>query len=95
MKEALAASPAPVVAVSPFVGGRAVKGPTDAFMEQAGLERSATGIATAYAGVIDGLVADELAAGVPVHVTNTLMEDEAGRRRLAEAALAHCRSLNR
>ncbi len=43
MRQALAASPAPVVAVSPFVGGRAVKGPTDAFMEHAGLDRSAGG----------------------------------------------------
>jgi LPPG:FO 2-phospho-L-lactate transferase len=95
MKEALAEAPAPVVAVSPFVGGRAVKGPTDAFMDHAGLERSARGIARAYAGVIDGLVADEPAEGVPVDVTDTLMEDAAGRRRLAEAALAHCARLNR
>jgi LPPG:FO 2-phospho-L-lactate transferase len=95
MREALLAAPAPVVAVSPFVGGRAVKGPTDAFMEHARLDRSAGGIATAYAGVIDGLVADEPADGVPVLVTDTLMDDAAGRRRLAEAALAHCASLNR
>jgi LPPG:FO 2-phospho-L-lactate transferase len=95
MREALVAAPAPVVAVSPFVGGRAVKGPTDAFMEHAGLERSASGIATAYGGVIDGLVADEPAEGLPVRVTDTLMEDAAGRRRLAEAALAHCASLTR
>jgi LPPG:FO 2-phospho-L-lactate transferase len=95
MKDALAAAAAPVVAVSPFVGGRAVKGPTDAFMDHAGLERSASGIATAYAGVIDGLVADEPAEGLPVLVTDTLMEDAAGRRRLAEAALAHTASLNR
>jgi LPPG:FO 2-phospho-L-lactate transferase len=95
MKEALADAAAPVVAVSPFVGGRAVKGPTDAFMDHAGLERSAGGIARAYASVIDGLVADEPAAGVPADVTGTLMEDAAGRRRLAEAALAHCARLNR
>jgi LPPG:FO 2-phospho-L-lactate transferase len=95
MKQALAASTAPVVAVSPFVGGRAVKGPTDAFMEHAGLDRSAAGIATAYGGVIDGLIADEPAEGLPVHVTDTLMEDAAGRRRLAETALAHCASLTR
>jgi LPPG:FO 2-phospho-L-lactate transferase len=95
MKDALADAPAPVVAVSPFVGGRAVKGPTDAFMDHAGLARSASGIARAYAGVIDGLVADEPAAAVPVDVTDTLMEDAAGRRRLAEAALAHCARLNR
>jgi LPPG:FO 2-phospho-L-lactate transferase len=95
MKEALSAAPAPVVAVSPFVGGRAVKGPTDAFMDHAGLERSASGIARAYARVIDGLVADQPAEGVPVHVTDTLMEHAAGRRRLAEATLAHCASLKR
>jgi LPPG:FO 2-phospho-L-lactate transferase len=97
MREALAAAAAPVVAVSPFVGGRAVKGPTDAFMEHAGLERSAAGIATAYAGVIDGLVADEPVPGsdLPVLVTDTLMDDSAARRRLAQAALDHAGSLNR
>jgi LPPG:FO 2-phospho-L-lactate transferase len=97
MREALAAARAPVVAVSPFVGGRAVKGPTDAFMEHAGLERSAGGIARAYDGVIDGLVADERAGGadLPLLVTDTLMADAAGRRRLAEAALGHALSLTR
>jgi LPPG:FO 2-phospho-L-lactate transferase len=95
MREALASSPAPVVAVSPFVGGRAVKGPTDAFMEHAGLDRSATGIAAAYEGVIDGLVADEEAPALPVLVTDTLMEDAAARRRLAEATLAHASTLKR
>jgi LPPG:FO 2-phospho-L-lactate transferase len=57
MREALASSPAPVVAVSPFVGGHAVKGPTDAFCEHAGIPLGAAGIAEAYADVIDGLVA--------------------------------------
>jgi LPPG:FO 2-phospho-L-lactate transferase len=94
MREALAGAPAPVVAVSPFVGGRAVKGPTDAFMEHAGFDRSATGIAEAYEGVIDGLVADE-DASVPALVTDTLMEDAAGRRRLAQEALDHATALNR
>jgi LPPG:FO 2-phospho-L-lactate transferase len=95
MKDALAASPAPVVAVSPFVGGRAVKGPTDAFMEHAGLERSAQGIVSAYDGVIDGLIADEDADGLPVLVTGTLMVDAPSRRRLAEAALGHATNLKR
>jgi LPPG:FO 2-phospho-L-lactate transferase len=94
MKEALRAAAAPVVAVSPFVGGRAVKGPTDAFMDHAGLEHSAGGIATAYHDVVDGLVADEPADGVPVLVTDTLMDGAAGRRRLAKAALHHCASLS-
>jgi LPPG:FO 2-phospho-L-lactate transferase len=95
MREALAAAPAPVVAVSPFVGGHAVKGPTDAFMEHAGLDLGANGIATAYSGVIDGVVADEPAHGVPVLITNTLMVGAAGRARLAELVLGHAESLNR
>jgi LPPG:FO 2-phospho-L-lactate transferase len=95
MAGALAAAPAPVVAVSPFVGGRAVKGPTDAFMEHAGLERSASGIAAAYREVAGGLVADEPAEGVPVLVTDTLMDGAEGRRRVAQAALDHCASLTR
>ncbi|MEA2411305.1 MAG: 2-phospho-L-lactate transferase [Thermoleophilaceae bacterium] len=95
MREALAASPAPKVAVSPLVGGRAVKGPTDAFMEHAGLEKSATGIAEAYAGVIDGMVADEKAEGLPTLITDTLMADAAGRRRLDQQSLDHATSLNR
>jgi LPPG:FO 2-phospho-L-lactate transferase len=95
MKEALEAAAAPVVAVSPFVGGRAVKGPTDAFMEHAGLERSATGIAQAYEATIDGLVADEPASGARTRVTDTLMTDAEARRRLAREVLDHAASLNR
>jgi len=83
------------VAVSPFVGGRAVKGPTDAFMEHAGLDRSASGIAAAYQGVIDGLVADEPEPSLPTLVTDTLMEGAGGRRGVAQAALDHAASLNR
>jgi LPPG:FO 2-phospho-L-lactate transferase len=94
MKGALAAANAPVVAVSPFVGGRAVKGPTDAFMEHAGLERSANGIASAYREVLNGLVADEPTEDLPTLVTDTLMDGDEGRRRVAEAALHHCESLS-
>jgi hypothetical protein len=64
-------------------------------MEHAGLERSAQGIVRAYEGVIDGLVADEDADGVPVLVTDTLMADAGSRRRLATAALDHATSLKR
>jgi LPPG:FO 2-phospho-L-lactate transferase len=95
MKEALAESAAPVVAVSPFVGGKAVKGPTDAFMDHAGYEHSAQGIVSAYEGVLDGLVADEQADGLPMLVTDTLMSDADGRRRLAQQTLDHAASLNR
>jgi LPPG:FO 2-phospho-L-lactate transferase len=95
MRDALRESPAPVVAVSPFVGGRAVKGPTDAFMDHAGLEKNAAGIAAVYESVIDGIVADEDVDGIPSLVTDTLMDDAAARRRLAQETLDHAASLNR
>jgi LPPG:FO 2-phospho-L-lactate transferase len=87
MREALAAARAPVVAVSPIVGGRVVKGPTEPFMRWAGREPSAAGVVAAYAGVIDGLVADEPADGLPVLQIDTLMADARSRRRVAEETL--------
>jgi LPPG:FO 2-phospho-L-lactate transferase len=83
MREAVSGAPAPVVAVSPFVGGRSLKGPTDHFCEWAGVARDAGGIASVYAGLVDGLVADEPADGAPCHVTQTLMDGEEARRRVA------------
>jgi len=95
MRAALAAAHAPVVAVSPFVGGRSVKGPTEEFCRWAGLELGAAGAATAYKGVIDGMVADEPAppGALPWLTVPTLMEDAAGRKELAEQVLAFARSL--
>jgi LPPG:FO 2-phospho-L-lactate transferase len=90
--EALRDASAPVVAVSPFVGGRAVKGPTELFCEHAGIELSAQGIAEHYSELIDGLVADEPAEGVPVEQVDTAMHDLWGRRRVAEAALSLAQS---
>jgi LPPG:FO 2-phospho-L-lactate transferase len=89
MTEAIAAARAPVVAVSPFVGGRAVKGPTDAFMEHSGHARSAAGIAAAYDGLLDGIVCDDPAEGLPVLAlsTETLMRDASEARRLAAQTL--------
>jgi len=95
MREALRAAPAPVVAVSPFVGGRAVKGPTDAFCEQAGIERSAAGVASAYADVIDGVVADEQAGGPAELVTDTVMDTQEARARLAREVLDFAASVDR
>ena len=93
MREALRNAAAPVVAVSPFVGGAAVKGPTDDFCRSAAIELSAQGIADAYAEVIDGLVADEPAEGVPVLETDTLMDSDAARRDLAAKILEFADSL--
>jgi LPPG:FO 2-phospho-L-lactate transferase len=93
MSESLRGAPAPVVAVSPFVGGRSVKGPTEPFCEQAGIEPSAAGIARAYAGVIDAIVADESADGLPSLVTETLMDTPEDRARLAREVLGFTASL--
>ena len=93
MREALAEAPAPVVAVSPFVGGRALKGPTELFCEFAGIEASAAGVARAYAEVIDGIVADEPVAGTPALETNTLMDGPEARARLAAETVEFARSL--
>ena len=87
MRAALREAPAPVVAVSPFVGGHAVKGPTDDFCRSAGIELSAQGIADAYRDVIDAIVADEPVEGIPALVTDTLMSDAADRRELARKIL--------
>lgn len=85
--DALRAAPTPVVAVSPIVGGEVLKGPTDAFMAWAGLPLNAAGVAAAYAGLLNGLVADEPAGDVPTLEVDTRMADAAARRRVAEDVL--------
>ena len=87
MREALSAAPAPVVAVSPFVDGRSVKGPSEHFCAWAGIETSAAGIASAYADVADAVVADELGGELPELVTDTLMPDPEAMRQLARKIL--------
>jgi LPPG:FO 2-phospho-L-lactate transferase len=94
MREALAEAPAPVVAVSPFVGGRSVKGPSEHFCTWAGIEPSATGVARAYAGVIDAMVADEGVEDLPCLVTDTLLDAPEQRRRLADTILEFGRNLS-
>lgn len=98
MREAIIAAAAPVVAVSPFVGGRAVKGPTDAFVAALGRPLSATGIASLYAGLIDAIVIDDADPdpepdGIATLSCPTLMEGREGRRALAERVLEFARSL--
>jgi LPPG:FO 2-phospho-L-lactate transferase len=87
MREALSGAPAPVVAVSPFVGGRSLKGPSEQFCAWAGVEASAAGLARVYEGAIDGVVADEPVEGLPCLVTDTLM-DRAERRRTVAREIA-------
>jgi len=98
MREAIAASPAPVVAVSPYVAGAVVKGPTDRFMEAIGRPTTAAGVASLYAGLIDAMVVDEgdpdpPPTDVPTLATATLMEGASGRARLARIVLDYAESL--
>jgi len=83
----------PCVAVSPVIGGRAVKGPVDRMLLRLAGGVSPAHVADCYAGLIDALVFDEadapaeLPAGVRAVVTKTLMSDDEARRRLAHAVL--------
>ena len=94
--DALLDAPAPLLAVSPIVGGAVLKGPTAAFMEHAGLSVDAAGIAVAYDGLIDGLMTDEPVAltGLKVTVASTLMDSPQARRIVARNALAAADALS-
>ena len=94
MRAALRASGVPVIAVTPIVGGQALKGPTAKIMGELNLAPSPLTIARHYAGLIDGFVLDERDAALapqfalPVHVTNTVMIDLCDRERLAREVLS-------
>jgi LPPG:FO 2-phospho-L-lactate transferase len=94
IREALEQRAVPCVAVSPLIGGRAVKGPADRMLARLAGGTGPAAVAGCYPGLIDALVVDEaddgdldgLGAVRPI-VTRTLMADADARRRLAEAAL--------
>lgn len=98
IRTALRAADVPIVAVSPLIGGRAVKGPTAKIMQELGIEANSLAIARHYAGLIDALVLDARDAdpatcealrelGVTFAVTDTLMSSLDDRRRVADVAL--------
>ncbi len=94
LREALASRRVPCIAVSPLIGGRAVRGPADRMLRRLAGGASPRHVAACYAGLIDALVVDEADAGdldglgdVRPIVTRTLMASRDARRRLAEAAL--------
>jgi len=85
--DALVAAAAPVVAVSPVVGGKILKGPTAAFMAFAALQCSAEGVADFYGELLDGIVADENVARLPTLQIDTRMDDGLTRERVARQTL--------
>jgi LPPG:FO 2-phospho-L-lactate transferase len=93
VREALGGARAPVVAVSPIVGGEILKGPTAAFMAFSALELSADGVASFYGDLLDGIVADDRASEIPTLETDTRMVDAAGRARVAAETLEFARAL--
>jgi LPPG:FO 2-phospho-L-lactate transferase len=93
MEDALLASRAPIVGVSPLVRGAVLKGPTDVFLAWAGHPLSSEGIATHYDGLLDGLVADERADSLPTLVTDVELSDPEARRRVASEVLAFAAAL--
>jgi LPPG:FO 2-phospho-L-lactate transferase len=98
LREAIAAAPAPVVAVSPYVAGQVVKGPTDLFMQAVGRPSTAAGVASLYEGLIDGMVCDRDDPDPPPEAVEviscpTLMEGREGRRALAERTLEFASTL--
>jgi LPPG:FO 2-phospho-L-lactate transferase len=94
LRSALETAAAPKVAVSPFVGGEILKGPTAAFMAWRGVEQSSAGIAEIYAGLVDGLVIDAALPEQLALVTDLLMDGAAGRARLARETLAFAGALS-
>ena len=94
MREALAGTPC--VAVSPIVGGTALKGPAAKMMDELGLTASAQAVAAYYGDLLTGFVLDERDTpalteadfACPVLVTDTVMQDEAAKIRLAQNVLA-------
>ncbi len=93
IREALGAAGAPIVAVSPIVGGEVLKGPTASFMAFAALDCSADGVADFYGELLDGIVADEDVGRLTTLQTDTRMDDAAARARLADQTLSFAQAL--
>jgi LPPG:FO 2-phospho-L-lactate transferase len=95
VREALRQCAVPVVAVSPIIGGRAVKGPTAKMLGELGIEVSAASVARRYGDLLDAYVADpgdaaeveRLGRGLVVHAARTLMSSLADRADLAQVVL--------
>jgi LPPG:FO 2-phospho-L-lactate transferase len=96
VREALAGLDAPIVAVSPIIGGKALKGPAAKLMDELGVTPGVTAVADHYRGLLGGLVIDAAdaaeapalrARGVAPLVTNAVMVTDEDRERLAQETL--------
>ncbi len=103
MRDKLRNCAAPIVAVSPIVGGEAIKGPAAKMMAEMGKIASALEIARHYEGFLDGLIIDQKDAdqaaeiaslGIEVEIAPTIMHDLAARIELAELTVNFSMRLN-
>jgi len=99
VRDALTRRNVPLVAVSPFIGGEAVKGPAAKIFREMGLATTPAALANCYGGLLDGLVIDrtdagaDAPAGIALLSTDTLMRDPADQRRLAAQVVDFARGL--
>ena len=99
LRQALRAAKVPIVAVSPLIAGKAVKGPAAKIMAELGMAADSRSIARYYAGLVDGLLIDFADAALaremplPVRVTKTLMLTLDDKTALAETCLSFCAAL--
>ena len=100
---AIKARTAPLVAISPIIGGDAIKGPAAKMMAELGLQPSAASIAAHYGRRLDGLVMDEAdralapeieAMGIATHIAHTIMKTAHDERTLAQEVLSFAASLD-
>jgi len=96
VRQWLESTPVPVIAVSPIVGGQAIKGPAAKILRELGHESSVDAVASHYSGLIDGIVIDKIDEGaaaslrdqgIDVLVTQTVMRNVDDQRDLALAVL--------
>lgn len=104
MRDALKNHAAPVVAVSPIVGGRAIKGPTAKMMSELGMPTTSESVARHYGDLLDGFILDEIdpvdalkvdRLGVRTMMSKTVMRSLGDRAHLAEVALNFALELKR
>lgn len=104
LRDSIARADAPVVAVSPIVGGKALKGPTAKMMSELGLDSDAVAVARHYGDLLDGFVLDNSdadsedavrALNADVLVTDTVMRTTADKERLARDVVAFAATLRR
>jgi len=101
IREAIINSPAKVVAISPLIGGKPLKGPADKLMRGLGLEASSSEIANLYKDFLDVMVLDDsdsgevdkiTSMGIKTFVTDTIMTDDEKSRTLSENILEYLKS---